>query len=255
MIHLSMSAGRPPDLSAAEFDEYFRTRHLGLAKMLEGVRLLSATRVERSGGADGAAAAWMLDAWWDDADALTRCFRSYGGLALLGDRMTMMADPLPAVADVTEQVRHGSARDALLDPSVGPRAVTGTAKLHLLVPQSRVVDLDAVVDSLGPGWPRADDSGVGAYSVGRGTGAAYPLNNVLAGVDPPLLPSAPSRGSALELWLRAGAELDAVALALAPLRSLLDHPEVTWWYGASHNVFMSLPVASFLALDPVEESR
>ena len=255
MIHLSLSAGRPPDVSPEEFDDYFRSRHLGFAKRLEGVRLLSATRVVRFHSADGRAIpAWVLDAWWDDGDALTRCFRSYGGLALLGDRMTMMADPLPGLADVTEQVRHGSARDALFDPGIGPRVRSGRTKLHLLVPPDRERDLDAVVEALGTKWPH-EGSPIAAYSVSRGTGRAYPLNNVLAGVDPPTLPSAPSRGSAIELWLHPAFDLDLAAAGLGPLGGLLDDPEVTWWLGESRDVFMSLPVASFLALDPVGAGR
>ncbi len=251
-----MSACRPPDLSAAEFDEYVRERHLGFAKLLEGLRLLSATRVERFHGPDaGGAPAWVLDAWWDDGDAVTRCFRSPGGLALLGDRMTMMDDPIPAIADATEQLRHGTARGARFDPSIGPRVVTGTAKLHLLVREWRGGDVDAVIESFGPGWPQDGGSGIGAYSVSRGTGASYPLNNVITGIEPPLLPGAASRGTALELWLTPDADLDTTAATHAPLRALLDDPHVVWWYGESREVMMSLPVASFMALDPMESDR
>ncbi len=256
MIHLSMSACRPPDLSAAEFDEYVRERHLGFAKLLEGLRLLSATRVQRFHGPDvGRAPAWVIDAWWDDGESVTRCFRSPGGLALLGDRMTMMDDPIPAIADATEQLRHATARAARFDPSIGPRVVTGTAKLHLLVPEGRDGDLDAVTESFGPGWPQDGAAGVAAYSLSRGTGTSYPLNNVITGIEPPLLPPRASRGTALELWLTPGADLDTSAAAHAPLRAVLDDPHVTWWYGESYEVMMSLPVASFMALDPVESDR
>ncbi len=256
MIHLTMSAYRPADLSAAEFDEYFRERHLVFAKLLEGLRLLSATRVERFHAAGGGGApAWVLDAWWDDGDALTRCFRSPGGLALLGDRMTMMDDPLPAIADATEQLRHATARGARFDPSSGPRMAASLSKLHLLARADSSSDVDAVIDSLGPRWQQEGGSTIGAYSVSRGTRASYPLNNIITGIEPPTIPREPSHDTALELWIPAGADLETAAAAHPPLRSLLEDPHVVWWYGQSHEVMMSLPVASFLALDPVESDR
>jgi hypothetical protein len=260
MIHVSMTACRPPELSAADFDDYVRQRHLRFAKLLEGLRLLSATRVERFQGPEaGGGAVWVIDAWWDDGNALTRCLRSPGGLAVLGDRMTMMADPIPAVAEVTEQLRHGTTTRAMFDPSIGPRVLTGTMKLHVVVPEGRGGDVDAVIEAFGPGWPEGDGAGdgagVGAFSVSRGTGASYPMNNVITGVEPPLLPRAPSRGTALELWLAPEADLDTLVAAHAPLRALLDDPRVVWWAGESREVMMSLPVASFLALDPEESVR
>lgn len=251
MIHLSMSAGAPTDLPESDFDDYICRRHLEFAKRLEGLRLLSATKVERFHGSGTAAApAWFVDAWWDGEKAVKRCLRSAGGLALIGDRMTMMTDPIPAVADATEQVRHETATAALFDLSVGPRASAGTPKLHVMVPAGRDSDIDSVIDSFGPGWPHTGGSGVGAFSVSRGTGNSYPLNNVITGVTPPVLPAVTPRGSALELWFTGGADLDSVDATRAALQPLLDDPQVTWWYGKSREVMMSLPVASFIALDP-----
>ena len=256
MIHLSMSACRPPELTAREFDDYVRERHLRFAKLLEGLRLLSATRVEWFHGPGvGMEPAWVIDAWWEDGDAVTRCFRSAGGLALLGDRMTMMEDAIPAIADATEQVLYGTSRLAMFDPTIGPRVANGCLKVHLLVPEGRGHEIDAVIDLFGADWPEDDSSGIVAYSVGRGTGTSYPLNNIITGIEPPLLPRTVPLGTALELWLKPGAALDAATAALAPLRSLLDDPDVVWWFGESREVMMSIPVSSFLAMDPVEVGR
>jgi hypothetical protein len=256
MIRLSMSACRPAELQETEFDSYVRERHVAFAKLLEGLRLLSVTRVERFHGPGvDAEPSWFVDAWWEDGEALTRCFRSPGGLALLGDRMTMMDDPLPVVADATEQVRHGTSAGGMFDPSVGPRVSSGSMKLHVLVPEHRSGEVEVLVDSLEPESSMGDSSGLGAYSVSRGTGASYPLNNVITGVEPPVIPRVPSRGTALELWFSSHADMDSAAAASAPLRALLDAPEAVWWYGESREVMMSLPVASFLALDPEESDR
>lgn len=257
MIHLSMSACRPPDLSLSEFDAYFRERHMRFAKLLEGLRLLSVVRVQLfHGPGTGVEPDWFVDVWWEDSDAVTRCFRSPGGLALLGDRMTMMLDPLPAVADVTEQMRHGTTWESRFDPSVGPRVVGGNTKLHVMVPEQREGNVDRVVDTLAERWTGVESPfGVEAFSVGRGTGTAYPLNNVITGVEPPTLPRAASRRRALELWLSPGTDLDTVASRMPALGALLEDPRSVWWYGETREVMMSLPVASFMALDPVEAGR